>query len=258
VKKWIIIGGVLAVIIFVVLVIGLSQLGSMVKHAVNTYGPKMTKTEVRVSQVGISLFSGQAKLKNFVLGNPKGYKAVQAMKVGSIYVDVDEGSITGATVIVEKIEMLRPEINYERRRGTDNFRTILNNVSSSADAGKGSRKQSDKEGDGKKLLIRNFIVKEGRVSLDVSEAGGKRLTASALLPHIHLKDLGKKKGGASPAEVFDEVLAALYKTITSADVSAALNKQLKAVASGVEETADKNSNKDLEAVTEKVKGFSGK
>ena len=154
--------------------------------------------------------------------------------------------------------MLRPEINYEKRRGTDNFRTILNNVSSSADAGKGSRKQSDKEGDGKKLLIRNFIVKEGKVSLDVSEAGGKRLTASALLPHIHLKDLGKKKGGASPAEVFDEVLAALYKTITSADVSAALNKQLKALTSGVEVTVDKDSDKNQEAVTEKVKGLLGK
>ncbi len=257
-KKWIITGGAVAVIIVVVLVIGLSKLGIMVKHAINTYGPKMTKTEVRVSDVGISLFSGQAKLKNFFLGSPEGFKAPQAMKVESIYVDVDEGSITGATVIVEKIELMHPEISYEKKRGTDNFRTILNNVSGSADGGKGSRKQSDKEGAGKKLLIRNFIVNEGKVSLDVSEAGGTGLTASALLPHIHLKDLGKKKGGASPAEVVDEVLAALYKTITSADVSAALNKQLKALASGVEETADKDSNKDPEAVTENVEGFSGK
>ena len=94
-KKWIFIGlGAIVILLIVVVVVGISKLGPLVKMAVNTYGPKITDTELRVDDVGISIFSAEAKLKKFFLGNPAGFKSPSAMKVGSIYVDVDEGSIT--------------------------------------------------------------------------------------------------------------------------------------------------------------------
>ncbi|MBW2359092.1 MAG: hypothetical protein JRF21_10575 [Deltaproteobacteria bacterium] len=65
-KKWILIGsGAVVVIIIVLLVVGVSNLGPIIKNAVNTHGPKMTKTEVRLGDVGISIFSAEAKLKDF-------------------------------------------------------------------------------------------------------------------------------------------------------------------------------------------------
>ena len=45
-KKLLLIGGVIIVIIIVALVIGVSKLGPIIKNAVNTYGPKLTKTDV--------------------------------------------------------------------------------------------------------------------------------------------------------------------------------------------------------------------
>ena len=265
-KKLLIIGGVLLVIIVAVVVIGLSKLGPIIKHAVNTYGPEMTKTEVSVSDVGISIFAGQAKLKNFFLGNPKGFKSPQAMKVGSIYVDVNEKSLTSDTVIVETVEVVRPEITYEKKSRTDNFKTILNSVKSTASKSKSSKKQSGKEGGGKKLVISNFIVKQGKVNLAVSMVPGSNITASASLPDIHLKDVGKKGGGATPEQVFKEVFAVLYKSITSPAVTASLNKELKALTSRMDKSVDEVTKKvakevpkqELETVTESVKGLLGK
>lgn len=257
-KKWILIGGTaLVVIIIVVLVVGISNLGPIIKRAVNTYGPTITRTEVRLSSVGISILSGQAKLKGFYLGNPKGFKSPQAMAVGSIFVDLDEKSVTSDPIIIDKVEVLRPEISYEKSRGTDNFKTILKNVERSVSKGRSSKQQSGKKEGGKKLIIRDFIIKDGKVDLAISAAGGQSLTASASLPDIHLKNIGEKKGGASPEEVFKEVFAVLYKEITSPAVTSALNKELKALGSSVEIETPAGKT-DLGTATDKVKGLFGK
>ena len=100
-KKLLLIGGVVVIIIVVLVVLGISKLGPIIKTAVNTYGPKITKTEVSLSDVGISIFTGETKLKGFRLGNPKGFKTPNAVSVGSIYVDVDEKSLTGDTIIID-------------------------------------------------------------------------------------------------------------------------------------------------------------
>ena len=90
----------------IVLVVGLSNLGPVIKSAVNTYGPEITKTDVRLGDVKVSLFSAEAQLKDFYLGNPKGFKSPQAMKVRSIKMDVNEKSITTDTIVVDRIEVV--------------------------------------------------------------------------------------------------------------------------------------------------------
>lgn len=270
-KKWIIIGaGVVVVIVIVILVVGLSNLGPIIKSAVNTYGPKITKTEVRVGDVDVSIFSGQAELKNFFLGNPKGFKSPQAVKVRSIYAKVDKKSLTGNTIVIDKIEVVGPDITYEKENGTDNFQTILNNVKKNAEEGKPSEGKTAKPGKqegGKKLLIKDFIVREGRVNLALSTPlGGKTISAS--LPDIHLKDLGKEGGGASPEKIFEKVFAALHEKITSPAVTGMLNKELKAMGTSLEavggaakkqlETLKAGGQKGAEPIGEKLKGLLGK
>jgi hypothetical protein len=265
-KKWFLIGGAIVIVIIIFLVWGVSNLGPLLKNAVNTYGPKITKTEMRLADVGVSIFSGEAKLKEFYLGNPKGFKSPDAIKVGSIYVDLDEGSLTGDTIIINKIEVVRPEITYEKARGTDNLQTILDNVRRTTGAGKPSKKESQKEGGGKKILIRDFILRDGKVNLAMSMLTGKSI--SAPLPDIHLKDVGKKKGGASPAEAFEQVFTALYEKITSRAVAEVLNQGLKALGPGMEAVGEGGKNtmegvtegakKELEGATDKLKGLFGK
>jgi len=169
-KKWILIGGgaVVAVIIVVVIIIA-TNLGPMIKKAVNTYGPDITKTKVSLGDVDVSLFSGKATLKKLFLGNPKGFTSPFAMKVGSILVDIDEKSIAGDTIIIDRIEVVAPDISYEKIKGTDNFQTIMKNVTSSVGSEKqAAGKQQEKKKGGKKLLIKDFVVKGGKVNLTMA------------------------------------------------------------------------------------------
>jgi hypothetical protein len=269
-KKWILIGAcAVVVIVIVILVLGLSNLGPIIKSAINTYGPKITKTEVGLGDVDISIFSGEAKLKDFSLGNPKGFKSPQAMKVGSIFAKVDEKSLAGDTIVIDRIEVVGPDITYEKVRGTDNFQTILNNVKKSTDKGKPSRGETAKsrKEEGKKLLIRDFVVREGKVNLAVTTPLGEK-TISASLPDIHLKDLGKERGGASPEDVFEKVFAALHEKITSPVVTDMLNKELKTMGTSLDslseaagkqlETLKAGGKEGTGSVTDKLKGVLGK
>ena len=228
-KKWIYIGIGAIIVVVAIIIFGLSNLGPIIKQAVNSYGPKITKTELHVADVNVSIFSGEAKIKQFFLGNPAGFNTPSAMKVGSVLVKVDEKSLTSDTIVIDRIEVISPEITYEKKGEIDNFNTILKNITKTSSSEKDATKESEKQGTGKKLIIRDFIVKEGKVNLELSVNGIGDKKISATLPDIHLKDIGKKKNGASPAEAFKEVFAALYGTITSPAVTDVLNKELSSI-----------------------------
>ena len=256
-KKWILIGvaGILVIGVIIV-VVGLSNIGPMIKKAVNTYGPGITKTEVKLDDVGVSLLSAEASLKGFLLGNPKGFQAPQAMKVGAISVNVDEKSLTQDTIVIDRIEVIKPEITYEKVKGTDNFQTILANVKKAVGAeGKTAKSEEKSSESGKKLVINNFIVKGGQVNLAMELLGGKMV--SAPLPDIHLKDLGKKEGGASPAQTFEKIFGAIYAKITSPDVTSMLGKGLQGLgidANALTQTAQKQLEKVGQQVPQEVVG----
>ena len=72
---------------------------------------------------------------------------------------------------------------------------LLKNVQGSADREKKDQAKAEKKGQGKKIVINDVIVKDGKVNLTMAALGGKEITAP--LPDIHLKDIGKEKQGAT-------------------------------------------------------------
>lgn len=226
-KKILIAGAVLVVAVVAVLVLTVSNLGPIVKKAINEVGPKITKTKVNVDDVNISIFSGEAKITDFLLGNPTGFKSDRAVSVGSVYVDVDESTITKDTIVINKIEIVAPQITYEKISGTDNFQALLKNVKGSAKAEKKAKpsSQSDAQGSGKKIVINEVVIRDGKVNLTMAALAGKTVTAS--LPEIRLKDIGKESNGATPAEAFEQIFDALYENITSDAVTSVFNDGLK-------------------------------
>ena len=253
-RKLILVGAIIVAAVVVLLVVGLSNLGPIIKKAVNTYGPQLTKTEVRLGDVHVSLLSGNATLKDFYVGSPKGFSAPQTLKVGSIAVDVDKKSLASDTIIIDRIEVLRPEITYERAGGTDNLRTILSNLTAAPGSAPPRKKESAK-GPGKKLIVRDFIARDAKVNLVVTGSGGR--SATATLAELHLKDVGKASSGGTPAQVFAEILSKLYQSITSPAMADALNRELQALG-GTAQSAAESVKKETDGLTDKLKGVLGK
>ena len=68
-------------------------LDDAIKRGVETIGPKLTKTDVKLDAVSLSLLSGSGKIKGLLVGNPEGFKQPQAIKLGSASLSVVPGSV---------------------------------------------------------------------------------------------------------------------------------------------------------------------
>ena len=69
--------GIIAVVVVVVTAIAAGValfLDSGIKRGVETLGPQLTKVDVKLDGVSVSLLSGSGKIKGSVVDNPAGYQ----------------------------------------------------------------------------------------------------------------------------------------------------------------------------------------
>jgi uncharacterized protein involved in outer membrane biogenesis len=233
-----IVGGILAVV--VVAIVGVvvfiySNLDSIVKDAVEEYGPQFTGVSVKLAKVELSPENGQGKLTGLTVGNPKGYKTPSAFQLGSISMNIDISSLTSDTIIIKSIVIDKPDITYEFGDGGSNVDVIGKNVEKAA-GGPGAKQEEKKGGPGKKMIIESLVVSNGQVSVSHPLLKGKKIGSA--LPTIRLKDIGKdKKGGATPAEVVDQVMDAIEKQVGVAVGATNVSGMVKDLTKGVEDAA---------------------
>jgi len=82
----VLVGGLLAAFFF---------LGAIVKKGVETVGPNLTKTTVKLNLATVSVFNGSGELKGFEIGNPEGFKSPTAIKMGSVGLALEPKSVLG-------------------------------------------------------------------------------------------------------------------------------------------------------------------
>jgi len=223
---------------------------------VEEVGPRLTKSEVKLNSADISFLSGSGELDGLLVGNPKGFTAPEAIKVGNIRMTVDKASLATDRIIIREIVIESPEITYEKKGKTDNFKTLIANVNKAVASEKkqSSTKDSNAKKDSgaqKKIQIDSLIIKDGKVNLAggmLEVFGDKGMGIE--LPTIQLKDIGKKKD-TSPAQAFALVLNEMTKGIGSSvgNVAKTLQDTLKKGLESGEGTVD--------SVTKGIKGLFG-
>lgn len=231
-------------LVVIALLVVIFNLGPIVKTAVNSYGPNITKTEMRLSNADVDVLKAQARLENFVLGNPKGFSSPHAITVGSVLVDVDESTLTKNPVIINRVEVFQPIITYEIKGTTDNFRTMIDNMKKPEKPVSTGEKKAPAKKEGTKVVIRDLVLKDIKIKTAADIAGGN--IATTTISELHLKNIGEKQNGVDMAQAVLIVLNELYGQIISPDVLNAFKNQLK----GYE--------KDLDGVAKEMKTLGGK
>ena len=213
-ERWLYIGGALLVLVAIGVYFFVSSLDSIVKAAIERIGSSATQAEVRVKAVNIELASGKGALRGLTVGNPSGFKTERALSLGEITVQVDVGSVTKDTIVIKEIVVAAPEVTYEIRGQGSNIDALRRNVDAYTGAAKGKAQKAEGGGEGKKLVIENLYLRNGKVNVSATALGGK--TLGVPLPDIHLTNIGKQSGGATAGEVARQVLAAIGQGATKA------------------------------------------
>jgi hypothetical protein len=225
IMKRLIIRITLVLLIVLVVAVGMSIyfLGSIVKKGVETIGPQITRTQIKLDSATLSLLSGSGKLKGLFIGNPEGFKAESAIKVGSISVGVVPGSVFSDKIHVTHVEVIGPEITFEGGLKGNNLSKLLDNVEQAAGGSGKTNAAPTGPASSKKIQVDDLLISGGRINLsvDVAVLGGKSGTVP--LPEIHLVDLGKGSGGLTAADLTERILKEILERAIPAAEKAVVN-----------------------------------
>ena len=223
VSKVVGIGAATAAVLIVVAIIYLwSSLDSLVEAAIEKYGSQATQTQVSVAAVKLSLGSGEGSTEGLEVNSPAGCSRKQLFTLGMITVAIEPETITDEVIVINKIIIKAPQVFYEiNDKGESNVDALKKNLQQSS---KSSEKSETTDGKEVKLIIRKLVIESGEIDARIAAMGEKNLSAN--LPRIELTDIGKKSGGATPAEVAEKVADVLIKKVGPAVASLGVEQYL--------------------------------
>jgi hypothetical protein len=240
-KRWLLVGAGLVVIIVVALFYVYSRLGAIIVAAVEKYGSEITQVKVRLNEAEVAATSGQGALRGLTVANPAGFRTARAFELGEISLTLDVATITGDPVVIKEIVVSAPHVTYELGPQGSNIAAIKRNVDAYTKAEPPAKETAkEKQTAGRRLVIENLYIRNARMEIGSSLSDQ---TMSASLPDIHLTNIGKDKNGATPGEVAEKIIDALETrvntTVASVDTSKVLGeakKQFALAKGGIEET----------------------
>ncbi len=230
-----IIGGIVAalvVIIAIIVSVVYFNLDKIIIAAVEGYGSDVTKSEVTLAEVDIDMTSGKGGLKGLKVGNPEGFEEPSAFELGEISLAINVENTNGDLIHITSIVVDAPKVTYELNDVTNNLDTIKKNVDEfvAANGGGGSASSDEDSGEGPKLIIDSIIIQNGQVVVKAPITMNKRIEGS--LPKLHLKDIGKEEGGASPGEVAAQIVDTIANSAMGVVTNLGVGKTLESL-SGV-------------------------
>ena len=201
----------IGLVVLIVLLVGvgyflLGNLDNIVKAAIEKYGSQVTQTSVGVGSTHIGLTDGAGSISNLKISNPKGFSSDYLFHMDNIELQLSLEKISKDLIVVKQISIDGPSVIYELGKDGSNVDVIKRNV----DNFTGNNSESGNSG-GPKFIIENLIIKNGDIQVTSNMVKGKSL--STPLPAIHLKDIGKDTGGATPTEVAKKIISVLTKQI---------------------------------------------
>lgn len=214
-----------------------SNLDGLVKSAIERYGSEATQTKVTLKGAELSPTAGSGRLQGLVVGNPKGFSTPEAMSLGDISVTLDIASLQSNPIVIKEVLITQPSVTYEYSGQGSNLDAIQRNVQAYAAKFGGGQKPAQQggsasgssgAGEERKVVIERLLIRNGQIGISHAALQGR--TLSSPLPSIELKDIGKDKGGATPAEVAEKVIgtiSAQASQVASADLQKQLGSLLK-------------------------------
>lgn len=210
-KKIIKIIFILLVVLIIAVVLGVHFfLDGAVKKAVETIGPQITKVDVKLDSVSISILSGSGKIKGLVIGNPEGFKSPSSISLGKASLGLKTTSLLSDKIVIRSIVLEAPEITFEQSLKGNNLLTLQKNLGGDASTKEQPKEQpKEKSAAAKKLQVDDVLITGGKIHVTVSALGGK--SATVPLPPIHFTNLGTGADGITPAELSKRILSEIIE-----------------------------------------------
>ena len=200
----------IALIVAILVGVGIyvfSNLNQIIKEAVETVGPTVTKTEVLLEKVDVKVTDGRGQLNNFTIANPEGFSDANLFSLDNLVLQFNPKSVLdGDVIVIEEITVEGLKILAEQKGFNTNVQAMLDNLSSEG-ASESSSSETSSEGSDVKLIIEKLKFAENDIQF-LSENLGEYTLG---LPSFELNNLGSKENGLTPEEMGVAILKPVLK-----------------------------------------------
>ena len=181
----------------------------LIRDAIISATENATGVSVHLGSIRVELTKGDGQLKDFRLGNPKGFSREELLAVGKGTVDLELKSVTGPVIRIQKVDLNDVSILFEGSGKRNNMTALKAQVNE-----RSSRPEKGKETKEKKMRIDTLVM--NNVKLDVRMSGIVKV-GKLDLGTIRMTNLGGTSG-APPADI----AAAISTEITSRATTAVM------------------------------------
>lgn len=194
--------------------------GSLLKTAIEEFGPDYLGVPVTVNSVDLSVADGSAAINGLAIAQPAGFETElgpHAMKLGSAKVAIDTAASSADLVVLKQVVVSGTELFAVARGKKLNFQMLMESLDDGEDGA--ASDSSGAEESETKYIIEQLDFVDAKASLDSDLLGQLSLP----IPDLHLKDIGRNSDGATAAEVAKQVMTPITKTITEQAVKQGLD-----------------------------------
>lgn len=239
----------LAVVLIVVALVAVTFfMGPLVKSAVAVAVPEIAGVEAELAEADVSIWSGEIDLKGLKIGNPEGFEAEYSFELAELNVDVDPGSVFGATVLVHQVAVSGAEVTLVLKGTETNIERILANMKSAGNEEPEPAADAEEKVP-KKVIIEHFVFEKSKVHLGTALAAGEGRTVS--LPRIELRNIGRGSGDVTAVDAAAQIVAYVVRETVNAVLTSGMDLE------DVAMSALKSAEKDAVAVGMELLSGSG-
>ena len=230
--------------------------GPVAKTAANSVVPGIVKTDFHLGHLSLNPYTARFELGDMQLANPTGYSEKFAVTVGDVNFDAETLSLVTDVIHIEEIKIKDVFVSYVSggENKVNNFLQIQYNVAGGKE--KFEAAQAEKEAaEAEQKPVEQKAEAESdkpakKVIIDRIEISGVMVQLGFMplpVPSLTLTDIGRKSGGATFAEVWQQVYEAVLK---SAGVAGEQLKALGALTGDAAKQATEAASKAAAQATE--------
>lgn len=181
----------------------------LLRGAIATHGSAMAGAPVSVQRIEIDPGSGQGALHGLLIGNPSGFQTPHALRVERVAIDIDLSTVTQEVVHIRRIEVIAPDVIYEKGESLTNFEALQRHINTALGP-RSTPAAGEKE---KRFTVGEFTVQGAQAQASAAFMQGR--TVSVKLPDIVLRDIGKAQGGVTAAQLGQTLAQAMQQKLAA-------------------------------------------
>ena len=209
--------------------------GPVVKTAANSAVPGVVKTDFHMGHLHLNPYTARFELADLQLSNPAGYSEKYAATLGELTFDAETLSLVTDVIHIEEITVKDVFVSVVSggENNVGNFKQIQYNVAGGKEKYEAAqaKKQAEADAEAEKIRLEEMQnpkaaeeekakvaeeKKEKRVIIDKLHISGLKVQLGFLpisVPvTIELKDIGRKSGGATLEEAWQQIWEGILKS----------------------------------------------